>query len=1362
MKLILSNNQEELCKKFLDLLKNNPLCDDPFSKDVVLTQSFAMHHYLTLHISNHLQISMAMHMFYPKTMVQMLHQFFIEENKHEIHAPLPTSALWEANNLRWILMEVLKKEHPKLEESKCFALACEMASLFDEYLLYRLPMLEKWQGETGKKSLQKTLWQEVCGILPVEKYPHHSQQILTLKNLFDKKMDAALKKKLKKVCPRLFIFGISRSVPLYVDLWESMAKHIDVFVFALDYHCYYYQDYHHRQKKSDEKKEGSRKIDWENSVLGENSIIKENWFIKTLKQKSSHVETIFKQPQKLNFLHAFKRFYLQQPNEQPPTQQPPTEHLAKGQPPLGQSHIGQQLTKQSPAELSPTEPSPLEKFPKQFLERDKKYLSNQDHTLIVKKCSNTLDEVKTMCKTIVDLLANHEKHENHKPSNHQGHASPNTPLNANDILVMAPNIDDYTVAIRDAFQTRGIPFSIADESLQEKNELSDELLELLPLLKKENEWKLSHLCRLAQSEYLSRKWHFPNHRESIGDWLTKARIRFGKSDHPNSLQSGVRRLINGYCMWLDDESFRERSELALKQPQFFFEGDSAEELGNFLEMLSHMQSYEEVSQKHSLKQWCLLIKKIAKTFFELPGDPLLENFFKKINALENQQPDFLEIPWQKISLETFLTVLRQQLEGQKKERDYMTGRITFSSLVPMRAIPFKVVYLLGMGENEFVRTEKKTSSLNLMHEHPMPYDRLRHAEDRQLFLDAFFSAQDYFFISYSEVNKNNATQKNPSTIFLEMINEVGEYLEHGQRGSLHLLEKMTEQSHSYQGEEQGSREIRQADTSFAYQSKGHHQSQPNKDSFSNQLGAFSTSTNAANLAAGKAEGAEKKDSETTTSKTASKIIQAQKLTETKQPTKKIQEAGHTTNKTIDRTTQKHATTEKPNSQFDGRDKATGAHHQSPHQLILKDVSSYFCNAAKDWLKNQDIQTANPLPPQDHFDDLEPLNSFEHNPDGSPAYDNYDKKKIADDQLQSLSFWQEPFIDWLALKDEGCLPHGEIGKREIEEINQQLGKIHSCGLDLFPELKNLRKKKWEDLIFLTSKNSSTSQNASTSQNRATSQNTISLWGSIDHFARADNHHLDSHPAKNIPLIYCHYMKKGNEKNWPTWQALMRWIIHSLFYFHLNGHCKKSYFITPSFFLTLDEKLDDGNPTWGHSRLDSRDGGLKNDKDSKFTNNKFASWELDNQLDRTPSNKKFSGEKSDSEKLKRRSNNLETPSLKELLKTYVIAFLESNNLLESQQQESQQHFLPLLPKTSAFLLQQKITKKWDEEKAKEEWNEEINKSNLLQMCYKNLLDDKKNKQREWECVLQTYEKFLMPLEKNLTYEEYPPVKKTSAKK
>ncbi|WP_163103843.1 exodeoxyribonuclease V subunit gamma, partial [Acinetobacter baumannii] len=71
----------------------------------------------------------------------------------------------------------------------------------------------------------------------------------------------------------------------------------------------------------------------------------------------------------------------------------------------------------------------------------------------------------------------------------------------------------------------------------------------------------------------------------------------------------------------------------------------------------------------------------------------------------------------------------------------------FCTLMPMRAIPFRLVCLLGMNDGDYPR-QQSPLDFDLMRNDYRPGDRSRREDDRYLLLEALLSAREQLYVSW--------------------------------------------------------------------------------------------------------------------------------------------------------------------------------------------------------------------------------------------------------------------------------------------------------------------------------------------------------------------------------------------------------------------------------------------------------------------------------------------------------------------------------------------------------------------------------------------------------------------------------------
>jgi exodeoxyribonuclease V gamma subunit len=106
--------------------------------------------------------------------------------------------------------------------------------------------------------------------------------------------------------------------------------------------------------------------------------------------------------------------------------------------------------------------------------------------------------------------------------------------------------------------------------------------------------------------------------------------------------------------------------------------------------------------------------------------------------------------------------LSQLDEGGLSQR-FFAGAVTFATLMPMRAIPFRMVCLLGMNDGDYPRT-RVPMDFDLMGHDYRPGDRSRREDDRYLFLEALLSARERLHLSWVGRSITDNSLRPPSVL----------------------------------------------------------------------------------------------------------------------------------------------------------------------------------------------------------------------------------------------------------------------------------------------------------------------------------------------------------------------------------------------------------------------------------------------------------------------------------------------------------------------------------------------------------------------------------------------------------------------
>jgi exodeoxyribonuclease V gamma subunit len=100
---------------------------------------------------------------------------------------------------------------------------------------------------------------------------------------------------------------------------------------------------------------------------------------------------------------------------------------------------------------------------------------------------------------------------------------------------------------------------------------------------------------------------------------------------------------------------------------------------------------------------------------------------------------------------------------------FLSGRVNFCTLMPMRAIPFRLICLLGMNDGDYPRNQQAHSFDLMSHRGQYrPGDRSRRQDDQYLFLEALLSARQQLYISWVGRSIRDNSERPPSVLVSQL------------------------------------------------------------------------------------------------------------------------------------------------------------------------------------------------------------------------------------------------------------------------------------------------------------------------------------------------------------------------------------------------------------------------------------------------------------------------------------------------------------------------------------------------------------------------------------------------------------------
>ncbi|MFO8237703.1 MAG: exodeoxyribonuclease V subunit gamma, partial [Prochlorococcaceae cyanobacterium] len=401
------------------------------------------------------------------------------------------------------------------------------------------------------------------------------------------------------------------------------------------------------------------------------------------------------------------------------------------------------------AEDSGRNPSLLEQLQEQLVDpvqRPTLELRTGDHSLEFLACPGRLRQVQIVRDRLLQLLAN-------DPS-----------LAPRDVLVMTPQVDAFAPLVAAVFGDVGatgvaLPWRLTDRSQQSDPGIAQALLALLELAgERLTASALEGL--LASGPLLSRHGIDPDEAGAITALLQRAGFRWGldanaRAGEPgHSLSWAIDRLLLGLVL-------PEQPGLAPGGTAPLAMGASLEQQSRWLGLLQGLRrALRQLAQPRTPAAWGPLLRQLLIDLFADGGERAWE-----LPPIHTALADWLAVAGDStltLPAAVLAEVLGERLAADSGRFGHRSGALTISGLEPMRAIPHRVIVLMGLDGGSFPRQRERPGFHLLEHQRrlgdPSPAD-----QDRYVLLESLLSARQHLLITWSSRDSRSGEPLMPST-----------------------------------------------------------------------------------------------------------------------------------------------------------------------------------------------------------------------------------------------------------------------------------------------------------------------------------------------------------------------------------------------------------------------------------------------------------------------------------------------------------------------------------------------------------------------------------------------------------------------
>lgn len=364
-------------------------------------------------------------------------------------------------------------------------------------------------------------------------------------------------------------------------------------------------------------------------------------------------------------------------------------------------------------------------------------VANDDRSFVVHACHSERRELEALRELVLDLLES------------------DPTLEPGDIAVLSADIERYAPLIRSVFAREvgapsRVPFHVADESARATSPLVDAFIAAFAAM--DERATLPRIVDLlARPPVAARIGLDADTVEVAAGWLHAAGARWGldaedrtREGQPpfaeHTFERSLDRLALGYALGTDARTLNGIVPSVMPMEK------DATTLGALLEFFDTFRTLRAESRDAADVAWhAAFALKVVSSLFESSGgfedDAVMIESAIAATASQAKAASFDGL----LSREAFLRMVTAELDSASGTAGFLRGGITFCRQVPMRAIPFRVICLLGLDAESYPRNVEPPR-FDLVARAPERGDRSPRDDDRQAFLDALLSARDALHI----------------------------------------------------------------------------------------------------------------------------------------------------------------------------------------------------------------------------------------------------------------------------------------------------------------------------------------------------------------------------------------------------------------------------------------------------------------------------------------------------------------------------------------------------------------------------------------------------------------------------------------
>lgn len=751
---------EDLTDVAVTFTQNYPLA--PLEQETVLVQSNGIAQWLKINLAQASGIAAMIDVTLPARFQWKAYRAVLGDD-------IPKTSPFDKDRLTWRLMRLLPEliehnphfaplKHYTSDDNdgrKLYQLSGRLADLFDQYAVYRADWLDNWvrgqdvleHGQTveAEQLWQPELWRAVSNDIGIDDYWNnraelHQRFIDTAKTLTER--PAGLP-------PRVVVFGISSLPQQMLQVLDAIKGYTQILLCVHNPSQYHWADIVDGKEALRQAVKASSRLKHKPELPDDPNDDELHQLAHPLlaswgKQGRDYIRLLDLYDETLAKQEAFNTIKLElfEPHN--------TDHLLAQL----QDDILNLRPVQETRELWPTP-------------------NTADKSLQFHVCHSPQRELEVLHDQLLDAFAK------------------DPDLKPRDIMVMLPDVNTYAPYIDAVFgryhnrfgerDSRAIPYTIADQGERHQRPLMIALELLLQV--DQLRFTQTDLFNLLSVPAVQQRFGMSDDDlPQLKRWVKEAGARWGlnaeqrgqfymlAAEETNSWWFGLKRMIAGYAMGdLAEVGLENDTPWANVEPYTEVAGLSAALVGCLADVVRTLEQWWQHAQgEQTLPEWVERGEWLLEQFFEAEEDSDRLLLAKLGDELYQLRDICVEADNEsQLRLPIFKDAWLERVDQQNLNQRFLAGAVNFATLMPMRAIPFKYVCVLGMNESDYPRSTPRVD-FDLMTDRYRPGDRSRRDDDRYLFLEAMLSARDCFYLSWVGYSAKDNSERTPSVLVAQL------------------------------------------------------------------------------------------------------------------------------------------------------------------------------------------------------------------------------------------------------------------------------------------------------------------------------------------------------------------------------------------------------------------------------------------------------------------------------------------------------------------------------------------------------------------------------------------------------------------